>query len=73
MRPVLDGLRIDLVLPPRGEEYVIHRVYRGCTSEIRVKPGSERTLTVDGQRVEDLVVRDKPGVTRRVVEVTLPV
>jgi cellobiose phosphorylase len=61
VRPELDGLRIDPVLPTSWSGFCARRRWRGATYEIDVhqekgSPGRVRSLVVDGRRVEGNLV-----------------
>ena len=72
IRPELDGLRIDPVLPAAWPGYTATRRFRGAVYEITVRNpdrarGRVASLTVDGQRIEGTVVPfASPGSTVRV-------
>jgi cellobiose phosphorylase len=86
IRPELDGLRIEPVLPSAWPGYTATRRFRGATYEITVRRGSALEgqpaparsgasratgVTVDGQPIEGMVVPIAPsGATVR-VEVTV--
>ena len=73
VRPELDGLRIDPVLPPSWPGFTARRRWRGATYEIAVhhekgSSGRVRYLDVDGKRVKgNLVPPAPPGSTVSVV------
>ena len=73
VRPELDGLRIDPVLPPTWPGFTARRRWRGATYEIAVhhekgSSGRVRWLDVDGRRVEGNLLHPAPaGSTVRVV------
>jgi cellobiose phosphorylase len=76
IRPELDGLRIDPVLPADWTGFAVTRRFRGATYRISVtKPaggtGRVRSLTVDGARVAGNVV--PPASPGAVVEVVAEV
>jgi cellobiose phosphorylase len=65
IRPELDGLRIDPVLPASWEGFSVHRQYRGASYHITVsKPagstGRVSALTVDGVSVPGTLVPAAP-------------
>jgi cellobiose phosphorylase len=72
LRPELDGLRVDPVLPAAWNGFVATRVYRGATYEITVrKPigvsGRVTRLLVDGAQIDGTVIPPAPaGATVRV-------
>lgn len=72
LRPELDGLRVDPVLPVAWNGFVATRAYRGATYEITVrKPigvaGRVTHLLVDGERVDGSLIPLAPaGATVRV-------
>jgi len=72
IRPELDGLRIDPVLPSHWPGFRARRRFRGATYEITVTQavgahGRVRRLVVDGTGVEGTLVRPAaPGTTVRV-------
>ncbi|MGO9335471.1 MAG: GH36-type glycosyl hydrolase domain-containing protein [Acidimicrobiales bacterium] len=78
VRPELDGLRIDPVLPPSWQGFTARRRWRGATYEIVVQQqdregakGRVRRLTVDGTSVEGNLVRPAPAGSTVKVEATL--
>jgi len=65
VRPELDGLRIDPVLPPSWRGFTARRRWRGATYEIVVHQdegarGRVQCLTVDGTSIEGNLVRPSP-------------
>ena len=76
VRPELDGLRIDPVLPPTWPGFTARRRWRGATYEIVVHQeqgakGRVRRLVVDGMSVEGNLVRPAPAGSTVKVEATL--
>ncbi len=76
VRPELDGLRIDPVLPSDWEGFTATRRWRGATYEIAVKKtkgttGRVRSLTVDGSRVEGNLIPPAPVGTTVKIEATV--
>jgi len=75
IRPTLEGLKINPVIPTKWPGFNAVRKYRGITYEIsvtRAKKGARTGMTVDGKNVEGNVVplpRAGTGVVK--VEVTL--
>lgn len=69
IRPELDGLRVDPVLPAAWDGYRATRRFRGATYEITIRnprriPGRVTDLSVDGQRIDGtLVPLAPPGTT----------
>ncbi|MFZ1063149.1 MAG: glycosyl hydrolase family 65 protein [Acidimicrobiales bacterium] len=66
LRPELDGLRVDPVLPGSWPGFRARRRWRGATYEIVVRqtpgvPGRVRRLVVDGTPVEGNLVREAPA------------
>ena len=59
IRPGLDGLVVQPVIPQGWDGFQATRVFRGTTYQIDVKrtgPGNSVSLTVDGQKVDGVVV-----------------
>jgi cellobiose phosphorylase len=76
VRPELDGLRIDPVLPSSWRGFTARRRWRGATYEIVVHQeegatGRVRRLLVDGASVEGNLVRPLPPGSTVKVEATL--
>ena len=77
IRPTLDGLQIDPVLPPDWPGFQAARMYRGVTYVLSVSrgddvPSGEEALVVDGRPVPGNVIPLPPeGVERVLVQVTL--
>jgi cellobiose phosphorylase len=78
VRPELDGLRIDPVLPPSWQGFTARRRWRGATYEIVVQQqdregakGRVQRLTIDGTSVEGNLVRPAPAGSTVKVEATL--
>ena len=76
VRPELEGLRIDPVLPPSWRGFTARRRWRGATYEIVVHQeqgtkGRVRRLMVDGTSVEGNLVRPAPAGSTVRVEATL--
>jgi cellobiose phosphorylase len=73
VRPELDGLRIDPVLPPTWPGFTARRRWRGATYEIAVhhekgSTGRVKWLDVDGRRLEGNLLHPAPaGSTVRVM------
>ena len=78
IRPELEGLRIDPVLPPAWSGFTAQRRWRGATYEISVQQekgssGRVRWLEVDGTRVEGNLLLPAPaGSTVKVVATVEP-
>jgi cellobiose phosphorylase len=75
VRPELDGLRIEPVLPSSWAGFTARRRWRGATYEITVNqdkdaPGSVLRLLVDGRAVEGNLVPPAPAGSVVKVEVT---
>jgi cellobiose phosphorylase len=72
VRPELDGLRVDPVVPGSWPGFTVRRRWRGATCEISVRndrrgPGRVRSLLVDGEKiVGTLVPPAAPGTTVKV-------
>lgn len=72
LRPDLDGLRVDPVLPTDWEGFTATRVFRGATYEVTVRKaagvsGRVSSLVVDGSTVDGTLVPLAPaGATVRV-------
>ena len=65
VRPELDGLRIDPVLPPSWRGFTARRRWREATYEIVVNQeegaeGRVRRLVVDGEKIEGNLVPPAP-------------
>jgi cellobiose phosphorylase len=77
IRPTLDGLQIDPVLPPNWPGFQAARMYRGVTYVLSVSrgddvPSGEEALVVDGRPVPGNVIPLPPeGVDEVRVEVRL--
>ncbi|MFZ2057092.1 MAG: glycosyl hydrolase family 65 protein [Acidimicrobiales bacterium] len=76
VRPELEGLRIDPVLPPSWRGFTARRRWRGATYEIVVHQeqgtkGRVRRLMVDGTSVEGNLVRPAPAGSTVKIEATL--
>jgi cellobiose phosphorylase len=75
IRPALDGLQVQPVLPPSWPGFTASRDFRGVTYKIQVNrsgPGNAITLSVDGQPVEGtLVPLPANGQTEVVVQATI--
>ncbi len=73
IRPELNGLRVDPVLPASWPGYTATRRFRGATYQISVRrePG-EALLVVDGQRIQGTLVPLAAAHTSVRVEVILP-
>jgi cellobiose phosphorylase len=76
VRPELDGLRIDPVLPSSWEEVTVRRRWRGATYEITIRKaagvcGRVRSLTIDGQSIEGNLVAEAPPGSLVTVEATI--
>jgi cellobiose phosphorylase len=76
VRPELDGLRIDPVLPPTWPGFTANRRWRGATYEIVVHQeqgvtGRVRRLVVDGTSVEGNLVQPAPAGSIVKVEATV--
>ncbi|MGA2530570.1 MAG: glycosyl transferase [Acidimicrobiales bacterium] len=76
VRPELEGLRIDPVLPASWEGFTARRRWRGATYEIVVqKPkgstGRVRRLVVDGENLEGNLVPPAPAGSTVKVQATL--
>jgi cellobiose phosphorylase len=76
VRPELDGLRIDPVLPSSWPGFTVRRRWRGATYEIVVHQeehvgGRVRRLVVDGTSVEGNLVCQAPAGSTVKVEATL--
>jgi cellobiose phosphorylase len=76
VRPELDALRIDPVLPPAWPGFTARRRWRGATYDIVVHQeqsvtGRVRRLVVDGTRVEGNLVRPAPPGSIVKVEATV--
>ena len=59
IRPCLQGLRVAPVMPTEWSGFTARRLFRGAVYDIRAKrvgPGSQISLTVDGQPIEGNVV-----------------
>ena len=66
IRPELDGLRVDPVVPADWPGFTVTRQYRGATYRITVEKavgstGRVGSLTVDGERVDGTVVPAAPA------------
>ena len=78
VRPELEGLRIDPMLPSHWEGITARRRWRGATYEITVTKaagvsGRVKHLTVDGKPVEGNLVAPAPaGATVKVVATVEP-
>jgi cellobiose phosphorylase len=76
VRPELDGLRIDPVLPPSWRGFTARRRWRGADYEIVVRQqqgttGRVRRLVVDGTSVEGNLVHPAPAGSAVKVEATV--
>ena len=76
VRPELDGLRIDPVLPPTWTGFTARRRWRGATYEIVVHQdkgvkGRVRRMVVDGLEVEGNLVSPAPAGSTVKVEATV--
>jgi cellobiose phosphorylase len=76
VRPELDGLRIDPVLPSAWPGFTASRRWRGATYEITVHQepgvkGSVQRLLVDGEAIEGNLVRPAPAGSTVKVEATV--
>ena len=76
VRPELEGLRIDPVLPPAWPGFKARRRWRGATYEIvvRQEPGTSgrvRRLEVDGNRIDGNLVPAAPAGSTVRVEATV--
>jgi cellobiose phosphorylase len=76
VRPELDGLRIDPVLPATWEGITARRRWRGATYEITVRKaagvaGRVKRLTVDGKPVDGSLVAPAPAGATVKVEATI--
>ena len=76
VRPELEGLRIDPVLPPSWPGFTARRRWRGATYEIVVTQeqgatGRARSLVIDGEMIEGNLVPPAPAGSTVKVEVTL--
>jgi cellobiose phosphorylase len=69
VRPELDGLRVEPVIPAEWPGFSVTRRFRGATYRITVTRGDAPGLVVDGQPVEGYVVPVAPAGT--VVDVAL--
>jgi cellobiose phosphorylase len=69
IRPALEGLMIDPVLPSAWDGFQVDRFFQGCRYDIRVRRGGEESLTVDGARIDGKVIKPDPGKKQRMVEV----
>jgi cellobiose phosphorylase len=64
IRPELDGLRVEPVLPTDWPGFTATRRLRGATYEITVKRGADPGVAVDGKRLDGAVVPlAEPGST----------
>ena len=65
IRPTLDGLKVDPVIPEDWPGFSAERIYRGVTYKIRVKradPGTAQKWFVDGKEIEgNIVPFPEPG------------
>jgi len=69
IRPTLDGLMIDPVLPHDWDGFTAVRVYRGVTYRIRVEQagaGVQPGMSVDGKQIAGNLVPIPPNGTREV-------
>ena len=75
IRPELDGLRVQPVIPASWEGFEATRQYRGVQYHIRVQragPGSSLALTVDGQPIAGTLIPLPPaGLTEVQVDVKI--
>lgn len=72
LKPEPEGLRIDPCLPSHWKGYTAVRQFRGCELHIEVRNPDGRNkgvrqMTVDGEAVEQGLVRPEPGGRMRVV------
>jgi cellobiose phosphorylase len=66
IRPTYDGLEIDPCIPSSLKEYHVHRVLRDAEFDITVlnpdgRESGVRRITLDGETVEDNIVKATPG------------
>jgi cellobiose phosphorylase len=67
IRPELDGLRVEPVLPSHWPGFTATRRLRGATYQITVKRGADPGVSVDGKRLDGTVVPlAEPGSTVQV-------
>ncbi len=75
IRPTLDGLKVDPVIPEDWPGFSAERIYRGVTYKIRVKradPGTAQKWFVDGKEIEgNIVPFPEPGRDEVRVEVKI--
>ncbi len=75
IRPSLDGLRVQPVIPADWTSFTARRMFRGVPYNIRVTrtgPGNHVSLVVDGRPVDGTVIPLPPeGVERVSVDVTI--
>lgn len=77
IRPELDGLRIDPVMPATWSGFTMRRRWQGATYEITVSkaeghPSRVRNLLVDGEQTAGNLVPPAPSGMTVKVEATLP-
>ena len=76
IRPTLDGLEVDPVIPAEWDEFNVTRNYRGMTYHIHVtnpqhvSKGVEK-VTVNGKQVEGRVIRAEAGSGEVHIEVVM--
>ena len=76
IRPTLDGLAVDPVLPDEVGDFKVTRKYRGNTYHISVKKAGHRTataMTVDGKAVAARAAGDPSGRDLFIIPADLPV
>ncbi len=56
VRPTLDGLAIEPHLPAEFTDLTVTRVFRGTTYRIGMKRTGERSVSVNGERIDGKVV-----------------
>jgi cellobiose phosphorylase len=76
IRPEVDGLRIDPCIPSEWEGFTVHRKFRGCTFEIRVKNPQHvykgvASLEVNGKQIVGNLIRPESMQAENLVEVVL--
>lgn len=71
IKPVLEGLQINPLLPPDWDGFKVHRVFQGCAYDIRVNRGKEEYMKVDGEKVIGNVITPEKGKRQSVIEVSV--
>ncbi|OZG69464.1 GH36-type glycosyl hydrolase domain-containing protein [Bifidobacterium eulemuris] len=69
VRPTLDGLVVEPHLPQEFDKLTVTRTYRGATYRIAMRRTGERTLSVDGHRIDGSVIPAQTNANGSIVDV----